>query len=42
MSKVLALYYSAYGHIGTVGRALAEGVRYQGRKVAEVANKLHR
>ena len=33
MSKVLVLHYSSYGHI--------EGARYQGHKIAEVANKLH-
>lgn len=42
MSKVLALYYSAYGHTEITARALAEGARRRSRKVAEVANKLHR
>ena len=41
MSKVLALYCSSYGHIETMAHAVAEGACYQGRKIAEVANKLH-
>ena len=27
MTKVLVLYYSAYGHIETMANAVAEGVR---------------
>jgi NAD(P)H dehydrogenase (quinone) len=52
VAKVLVLYYSAYGHIETMANAVAEGARqptanelqgarYQGRKIAEVATKLH-
>ena len=33
MSKVLILYYSAYGHIGTMAYALAEGAREAGAQV---------
>ena len=41
MPRVLVPNYSAYGYIETMAYALAEGARYQGRKMAEVANKLH-
>jgi NAD(P)H dehydrogenase (quinone) len=34
MSKVLVLYYSAYGHIETMAGAVAEGVRQAGADVA--------
>ena len=30
MTKVLILYYSAYGHIETMAKAVAEGVREAG------------
>jgi NAD(P)H dehydrogenase (quinone) len=33
MSKVLVLYYSAYGHIETMAKAVAEGVREAGAQV---------
>lgn len=33
MSKALALYYSSYGHIGTVALAIAEGARSAGATV---------
>ena len=33
MAKVLILYYSAYGHIETMARAVAEGVRAGGASV---------
>ena len=33
MSKVLVLYYSAYGHIETMARAVAEGARETGATV---------
>jgi multimeric flavodoxin WrbA len=47
MSKVLVLYYSAYGHIEAMAKAIAEAAReagaqgacYQGRRIAEVAKK---
>ena len=51
MSKVLVLYYSSYGHIETMARAVAEGARAAGATVdlkrvpetvpEEVANKAH-
>jgi NAD(P)H dehydrogenase (quinone) len=51
MSKVLVLYYSAYGHIETMARAVAEGARETGATVdikrvpelvpAEVAKASH-
>ena len=31
MTKVLVLYYSAYGHIETMAYAVAEGARAGGR-----------
>ena len=34
MTKVLVLYYSSYGHIETMARAVAEGVREAGAEVA--------
>jgi hypothetical protein len=37
----LALYCSSYGHIETMAYAVAEGARYQDRKIVDVANKLH-
>ena len=40
MAKVLVLYYSSYGHIETMAYAVAEGARYQGRHVAQIAAKL--
>ena len=33
MSKVLVLYYSAYGHIEAMANAVAEGAREAGAKV---------
>ena len=33
MAKVLVLYYSAYGHIETMARAVAEGAREAGAAV---------
>jgi NAD(P)H dehydrogenase (quinone) len=33
MSKVLVLYYSSYGHIETMARAIAEGARSAGAEV---------
>ena len=33
MSKVLVLYYSAYGHIEAMAKAVAEGAREAGAKV---------
>ena len=33
MAKVLVLYYSAYGHIETMAKAVAEGARSQGAEV---------
>jgi NAD(P)H dehydrogenase (quinone) len=33
MSKVLVLYYSAYGHIETMAGAIAEGARETGAQV---------
>ena len=33
MSKVLVLYYSAYGHIEAMANAVAEGARETGAKV---------
>jgi NAD(P)H dehydrogenase (quinone) len=33
MSKVLVLYYSAYGHIEAMAAAVAEGAREAGAKV---------
>jgi len=33
MSKVLVLYYSAYGHIEALANAVAEGARETGAKV---------
>ncbi|MBS0216821.1 MAG: NAD(P)H:quinone oxidoreductase [Proteobacteria bacterium] len=51
MSKVLVLYYSAYGHIETMANAVAEGAREAGAQVDikrvpelvpdEIARKLH-
>ncbi|HEV2569132.1 NAD(P)H:quinone oxidoreductase [Sphingomonas sp.] len=51
MPKVLVLYYSSYGHIGTMAEAIAEGARDAGAEVAirhvpetvspEVAAKAH-
>jgi NAD(P)H dehydrogenase (quinone) len=51
MSKVLVLYYSAYGHIETMAAAIAEGARETGAKVdikrvpdlvpEEIARKAH-
>ncbi|MCE2970601.1 MAG: NAD(P)H:quinone oxidoreductase, partial [Burkholderiales bacterium] len=51
MSKVLVLYYSSYGHIETMARAVAEGARATGATVdikrvpetvpAEVAKAAH-
>ena len=51
MPKVLVLYCSSYGHIETMAGAIdgrrqptanePQGARYQGRRIAEVANKLH-
>lgn len=37
MASVLVLYSSSYGHIETMAEAVAEGVRFQGRHVAEIA-----
>ena len=34
MAKVLVLYYSSYGHIETMARAVAEGARAAGAEVA--------
>jgi NAD(P)H dehydrogenase (quinone) len=34
MTKVLVLYYSAYGHIETMAQAVAEGARVAGAEVA--------
>ncbi|MDZ4320369.1 MAG: flavodoxin domain-containing protein, partial [Phenylobacterium sp.] len=33
MTKVLVLYYSAYGHIETMAQAVAEGARETGAQV---------
>jgi NAD(P)H dehydrogenase (quinone) len=33
MSKVLVLYYSAYGHIEAMAKAVAKGAREAGAKV---------
>ncbi|MCB1834102.1 MAG: flavodoxin domain-containing protein, partial [Geminicoccaceae bacterium] len=33
MPKVLVLYYSSYGHIETMARAVAEGARSAGAEV---------
>ena len=33
MTKVLVLYYSAYGHIETMAQAVAEGAREAGAQV---------
>ena len=33
MSKVLVLYYSAYGHIEAMANAVAEGARQAGAQV---------
>jgi flavorubredoxin len=33
MTKVLVLYYSAYGHIETMAHAVAEGAREAGAEV---------
>ena len=33
MSKVLVLYYSAYGHIEAMAKAVAEGAREAGAEV---------
>jgi len=33
MTKVLVLYYSAYGHIETMAKAVAEGAREAGATV---------
>jgi NAD(P)H dehydrogenase (quinone) len=51
MTKVLVLYYSAYGHIETMANAVAEGVREAGAEAvikrvpelvpAEIAEKSH-
>src|SRR3546814_172642 len=51
MAKVLVLYYSAYGHIETMAKAMAEGAREAGATVdirrvpetvpQEVAQKAH-
>src|SRR4051812_19796374 len=51
MTKVLVLYYSAYGHIETMANAVAEGVREAGVEAvikrvpelvpAEIAEKSH-
>ncbi|MEM8752024.1 MAG: flavodoxin domain-containing protein, partial [Pseudomonadota bacterium] len=37
MTKVLVLYYSSYGHVETMAKAVAEGAR--GVEGAEVALK---
>jgi NAD(P)H dehydrogenase (quinone) len=51
MSKVLVLYYSSYGHIEAMGKAVAEGARQAGAHVdikrvpelvpEEIARKSH-
>ena len=51
MAKVLVLYYSSYGHIETMAKAVAEGAREAGAEVdikrvpetapLEVAQKAH-
>ena len=33
MAKVLVLYYSSYGHIETMAKAVAEGARAEGAEV---------
>jgi multimeric flavodoxin WrbA len=43
MTKVLVLYYSAYGHIERMARAVAEGVREAGaeadiKRIPEIAS----
>jgi flavodoxin len=40
MAKILVVYYSSYGHIEQMAHAVAEGARFQGRHVAEIAGRL--
>ena len=38
--KILIVFHSTYGHMYEMVKAAAEGARFQGRHVAEIAGKL--